>query len=51
MPWIYKKCKKIGVGKGLGRVRLKNWFVQTMVEKIVGTKWSNPVKPERKRKV
>ena len=51
MPWIYKKCKKIGVGKRLGRVRLKNWFVQTMVEKIVGTKWSNPVKPDRKIKV
>ena len=51
MLWSYKKCQKIGVGRGLGRVRNKNLLAQTIPEKIFGTKWSNPVKRDRKRKV
>ena len=51
MFWSYKKCQKAGVGRKLGRVRIKNLLSQTITEKIFGTKWSNPVKPERKGKV
>ena len=52
MPWSYKKCqKKIGVGRGLSRVRTKNLVVQTILDKILRTKWSNPVKVDTKRKV
>ena len=28
MLWNYKKCQKIGLGKGLGRVRAKNLLSQ-----------------------
>ena len=42
---------KIAVGRKLGQVRTKNLFVQTIPDKIFGTKWSNPVKLDRKRKV
>ena len=45
------KCQKIGVGRGLGRVRTKNLLAQTIPGKIFGAKWSNPVKLEGKRKV
>ena len=45
------KCQKIGVGRGLGRVRTKNMLAQTIPDKIFETKWSNPVKLDRKRKV
>ena len=51
MLWSYKKCQKIGVGRGLGRVRTKNLLAQTIPDKIFRTKWSNPVKLDRKRKV
>ena len=51
MLWSYKKCQKIGVGRGLGQVRIKNLLAQTIPDKIFGTKWSNPVKLNRKRKV
>ena len=50
MLWSYKKCQKIGVGKGLGRVRAKNVLVQTIPDKIFGTKWNNPVKLNGRRK-
>ena len=48
MLWSYKKCQKIGVGRGLGRIRTKNLFAQTILDKAFGTKWSNPVKLDRK---
>ena len=51
MLWGYKKCQKIGVGRGLGQVRIKNFLAQTIQDIIFGTKWSNPVKLDRKRKV
>ena len=46
--WSYKKCQNIGVGKGLGRVRIKNFLAQTIPNKIFGTKRSNPVKLDKK---
>ena len=51
MFWSYEKCPKIGVGRGLDRVRIKNLLAQTIPDKIFGTKWSPPVKLDRKRKV
>ena len=51
MFWSFKKCQKIGVGRRLGRARIKNLLAQTIPEKIFGTKWSNQVKLDRKRKV
>ena len=42
MLWSYKKCQKIGVGRGLGRVGMKYLIPQTIPDKIFGTKWSNP---------
>ena len=50
MLWSYKKCQKIGIGKGLGCVKAKNVLVQTIPDKIFGTKWNNPVKPNGRRK-
>ena len=50
MYWSHKKAQEIGVGRGLGRVKIKNLFAQTISDKIFGTKWSNPVKLDRKRK-
>ena len=49
--WSYKKCQKIGVERGLGRATIKNVLAQTILDKIFGTKWSNPVKLDRERKV
>ena len=51
MLWGYKKYQNIGVEGGLGRVRTKYLLAQTIPKKIFGTKWSNPVKLDRKRKV
>ena len=51
MLWSYKNCPKNGVAKGLGRVRAKNLLAQTIPDKIFGTKWSNPVKLDKKKKV
>ena len=51
MLWSFKKYQKIGIGRGLARLRTKHLFPQTLVDKILGTKWSNPVKLDRKRKV
>ena len=51
MLWSYKKCKKIGVGRGLGGVRMNNVLAQTIPDKIFGIKWRNPVKLDRNRKV
>ena len=51
MLWSYKKCQKIGVGRGLGQERIKILLAQTIPDKIFGTKWSNPAKLDRKRKV
>ena len=42
---------QIGVTRGLGRVWTKDLLAQTIPDKIFGTKWSNPVKLDRKRKV
>ena len=50
MLWSYKKCQKIEVERKLGRVRTKHLLAETIPDKIFGTKWSNPVKPDRKRK-
>ena len=47
----YKKCSKIGVGRGLGQVTTKNLLALTILDKIFGTKSSNPVKLDRERKV
>ena len=46
-----KKIENIGVGRRLDRIRSKNLLAQTILDKIFGTKWSNPVKMNRKRKV
>ena len=46
----YKKDNKNGVGRGLNRVRRKNLIAQTIPDKIFGTKWSNPVKLDNKKK-
>ena len=51
MLWSYKKCQKIGAGMGLGWVRTKNVLAKTIPDKIFGTKWNNPVKLDRRRKV
>ena len=42
---------KIGVERELGRVTTRNLFAQTISGKIFGTKWSNPVKLDRKTNV
>ena len=36
--------------KGAGPSKDQNLFAQTIPDKICGTKWSNPVKLDRKRK-
>ena len=41
---------KIGIGRGLGRVRIKYLLAETIPDKIFRTKWSNPVKLEWKKK-
>ena len=51
MLWSYKACQKIGVRSRQGRVRTKCLFAQTIPDKMFETKWSNPVKLDRKRKV
>ena len=51
MLWSKKKFQKIGVGRELGRVRIKNVLAQTIPDKTFGTKWSNQVKLDWKRKV
>ena len=50
MFWSYKKCQKIGDGRALSHVRRKNLLAQTILDKISRTKWSNPVKVDRKKK-
>ena len=47
----YKKCQKVGVGRGLEEVMTKSLLAHTILDKIFGTKWSNPVKLDMKRKV
>ena len=39
------------MGRGLGQVRAKNVLAQAILEKVFGTKWDNPVKLGRRRKV
>ena len=51
MLWSYKKCQKIGVPRGLGLVGGKNVLPQKILDKIFGTKWNNPVKMDKRRKV
>ena len=41
----------MGIGRGLGQVRTKNWLAKTIPDKIFETKWRNPIKLERKKKV
>ena len=48
MIWSYKKCQEVGVGRRLGQVSL---LTDAIPHKIFGTKWSNPVKLDRKIKV
>ena len=50
MFWSYKKCQKIGDGRALSQVSRKNLLAQTILDKISRTKWSNPVKVDRKKK-
>ena len=50
MLWSYKKCQKMGVGRGLGQIRAKNVLAQTIPDKICGTIWNKPVKRNRRRK-
>ena len=47
----YKKCQKIGVGRGLGGVMTKILLAHIIPGKIFGPKLSNPVKLDRKRKI
>ena len=49
MLWSNDKCQKIGVGKGLGWVRIKDLLAQTIPDKIFRKKWSNTVKLDRKK--
>ena len=51
MLWSYKKCQNIRVGRKLVQVRVKNVLAQTILDKIFGTKWNNPVKLDRRKKV
>ena len=50
MLWSYKKCQKIGIARELDRVSAKIFFAQTILDKIFGTKWSNPVKTGQEKK-
>ena len=40
MLWSFKKCQKIGLGRGLGQVRTKDLRAQIILDKIFGTKWN-----------
>ena len=51
MLWGDLKCQMIRVRRGLDQIRAKNMLAQTVPEKMFGTKWNNPVKLNRKRKV
>ena len=51
MLWSHKKCQQIGDERGMSRVRVKNSFAQPIADKILGAKWTNAVKLDRKRKV
>ena len=51
MLWSYEKFQKIRVVRGLGQVRIKTFLVQTIRGKIFGTKFRNPVKLDKKRKI
>ena len=51
MLWSYKKCQKIGVGRGLGRVRANNLLARITPDRMFGTGWSDLVKLEERRKV
>ena len=52
LNWNFSaKCQKIGVGRGLGRVRTKNLLAQTILDKIIWNKMECPVKVDRKIKV
>ena len=50
MLWSYKKCQKIGVGRGLCQVKTKKSLVERIPHKIFGTKWTNLVKLDWKLK-
>ena len=42
---------KAVIARGVGQVRNKNLLAQTILDKVFGTKLSNPVKLDKKRKV
>ena len=51
MLWSSKRCIKAWVGRRQGRDKAKNVLSQAILNKMFGTKWNNPVKPDRRRKV
>ena len=51
MLWSYEKFQKIRVARGLGQVRIKTFLVHTIQGIIFGTKFSNPVKLDKKKKI
>ena len=47
MLWSHKKYQKAVVRRGLAQVNAKNLLAQTIPDKILETKWSNPKKLEK----
>ena len=47
----YGKCQKIEVWRKLGCVKSKRLFTQTILDKIFGAKWRNPVNLDRAKKL
>ena len=47
----YKECQKIEVERELGQVKTETLLAQIIPDKIFGSKWSDLVKLDRKRKV
>ena len=48
--YSYEKCQKIGFGRGLGQVRVKNALTQTIPDKIFGTKKKKSNKTGQEKK-
>ena len=51
MLWWYTKCQKINVWRTVGQVKTKLLFAQTILDKVFGTEWGNPVKLDGTREV
>ena len=49
MLWSYKNCQKIGVGKRLHQLRAKTVLAKRIADKILETRWNNPVKLNKRR--